>query len=98
MHTFRIIQEAFANVKKHSHATRVELTLTDDQKRIFLKIADNGRGIQQTKERDPLQGFGIQSMKLRCEDLNASFIVQQAPTRGIEIRIVIPKIQPEETE
>lgn len=41
---FRIAQEALTNVRRHSRATEVEITLESSPRRIRLTVADNGRG------------------------------------------------------
>ena len=41
---FRVLQEAFNNIAKHSGADRVRVVLKKDDKRIVLLIEDNGRG------------------------------------------------------
>jgi NarL family two-component system response regulator LiaR len=41
---FRIVQEALANIARHSRASHVAIELADDVDTMFLKITDNGIG------------------------------------------------------
>ena len=43
---FRIAQEALNNVRKHSHASAVELTLDFRSDSIAMTVADNGNGFE----------------------------------------------------
>ncbi|MGH7811004.1 MAG: histidine kinase, partial [Candidatus Binatia bacterium] len=44
---FRILQEALTNVARHSHASRVRIALEIDNEEVFLRVADDGVGIEE---------------------------------------------------
>ena len=44
-HLFRIAQEALTNVVRHSGATSATVSLFEDNGRLRLAVADNGRGL-----------------------------------------------------
>ena len=47
---YRIAQEAMQNIAKHAHATRVDLTLKEQENRLVLEICDNGKGFDTNRE------------------------------------------------
>ena len=42
---FRIFQEAMTNILRHAQATRVNLTIEEEEGAYILEVRDNGRGI-----------------------------------------------------
>ena len=50
---FRIFQEALTNVLRHAQATRVDVTLEEEEAELVLKIRDNGRGITAGEQGGP---------------------------------------------
>ena len=44
-HLYRITQEALNNAKRHGHATKVSITLTEESGQVTLSIRDNGSGL-----------------------------------------------------
>ena len=98
MHMFRVVQEALGNCKKHAKASFVGLYLTQKEGQVFLKIADNGQGIskESTGESRFLSGLGVQSIKLRVEEMNGEFSIKNGKLGGVEISITIPGRETEE--
>lgn len=90
---FRILQEALYNVRRHSSATFVEVSLeTKKEKILIMKIEDNGCGFnpiikQQYKNN---LGIGLLTMKERSEDLNGKFLIESKPGNGCKIIVIIP--------
>lgn len=82
---FRIVQEALANVARHSLATRVQLSLTCDDGAITLTVSDNGIGF------DPEQvtaGFGLSSIRQRAISLpEGSLALDSTPGAGTTIKV-----------
>jgi len=58
---FRIYQEILTNAARHAEATRLEVSLSREDGRFVLRVADDGRGItrQETAGRDSLGLLGI---------------------------------------
>ena len=83
---YRIVQEALTNISKHSEATQVHLTLTEQNNRISLQIKDNGQGFNPAEN---TSGFGLQGMRERTEALNGRFEVLSKPQQGCQIKIEI---------
>lgn len=59
--TYRIAQEALTNVARHSHATRVDITLETEDGILILSVVDNGRGfnVREVSESDCLGTIGM---------------------------------------
>jgi two-component system, NarL family, sensor kinase len=85
----RIVQEAFANVLKHSGASkvRVEMALTDGQ--IQLCVEDDGCGFA-PGEVPVHDGFGLTSMRERAQVLGGLWWVYSQPRHGTQIQSIVP--------
>lgn len=82
---FRIMQEALANVARHSEAAQATLRLTYTPHAVTLTIVDNGQGFAPAVT---TYGFGLHSMKERAERLpGGSFTLKSAPTGGTIVRV-----------
>ena len=92
---FRILQETFTNVARHSRATRVEVVLQKERDRLVLAIRDNGRGFDQA---DPsLSGsLGLVGMQERAAMLGGGVSISSAPGKGTSVIAWIPLRAPEE--
>jgi PAS domain S-box-containing protein len=62
----RILQEALANIRRHSAARNVEVGLRTDDEAIVIEVADDGRGFDPGSAR---AGIGLSSMGERVEGL-----------------------------
>lgn len=88
---YRLVQEAFNNIAKHSHAERVNLTLEKSGECIQLKICDDGIGFQADnfsaiKNQNP--GIGLSSMKKRTEISGGALYFSSKPGDGTCITAV----------
>jgi signal transduction histidine kinase len=93
---FRILQETFTNVARHSRATRVEVVLQKERDRLVLAIRDNGRGFDQA---DPsLSGsLGLVGMRERAAMLGGGVSISSASGKGTSVIAWIPLRPPEES-
>ena len=82
---FRIVQESLSNVARHSRAAEVALSLTRENGRVRLAIADDGRGFAPAAAKT---GFGLQTMRERAETLkDGAFSLDSAEGRGTRVEI-----------
>ncbi len=91
---YRVVQEALNNIGKHSGADSATIVLSDSKEQIELRIDDNGCGFDVTKMMDayqPLQGYGMHSMKERVEICKGTFKVVSTPGKGTVLTASIPK-------
>lgn len=91
---FLIIQEAMANIVKHSGAKLVSLSLREGRRQVVLSISDDGQGFSNTSQK---QGsYGLTTMKERAEKLGGNVEIISKPGAGTTIRVHIPKFEDEE--
>lgn len=97
---FGLIQEAFTNIRKHSGATRADISLAAGRDGWTLAIGDNGRGLAgETKAAgdgtaEPRSGrYGMAMMKKRAEALGGLLDIRSPETGGM--RIVVTGAAPE---
>jgi PAS domain S-box-containing protein len=83
----RILQEALANVRRHSAATNVEVGLRTDDEAILLEVADDGRGFDPGSAR---AGIGLSAMRERVEELGGEIEVSSRPGEGTEVTVRVP--------
>jgi two-component system, NarL family, sensor histidine kinase LiaS len=93
---FRVAQEALANVARHSEARHAEIDLVYTRKTVTLRVADDGRGFDPS--RNPGGGFGLQSMRERLVRLGGHVNVESAPGKGTRLEGFCPLRQEEGKE
>jgi signal transduction histidine kinase len=83
---FHIVSEALNNASRHGSATdcSVELAIRDSS--LVVEVSDNGRGLGESFR----PGLGLQSMRMRAEELSGVCTVQDAPGGGTVVRARIP--------
>ena len=90
-HLLRIAQEAVTNVLKHAGASRVEIQLHTEARRISLRILDNGRGFEQQDVFSSSGGhFGLIGMRERAERLGGELRLASQPGGGTEVEVTVP--------
>ncbi|MBI4516168.1 MAG: PAS domain S-box protein [Deltaproteobacteria bacterium] len=86
---FRILQEALTNVARHARASRVEVTLRQDDSTLFVKIGDNGKGISKTQAAST-RSLGLVGMRERASLWDGCVHVAGARGRGTRVSVRIP--------
>ncbi len=91
----RVVQEALLNVRKHAHASQVNLKLWQDDEQLGLTISDNGRGF------DPAQivarptergGAGLANLQVRVEVMGGKVNIESDTTgQGTTITVTLPR-------
>jgi PAS domain S-box-containing protein len=84
---YRILQEAFNNVAKHSKASTVKLSLMRDHGGITLVVEDNGKGFDLPVVMETEMGLGLTSIRERTELSGGSFSMESEPDRGTTLRV-----------
>ncbi len=90
---FRMTQEALNNVVKHARARHVEITLKQEDGRVFLAIADNGQGFNPEAlltTRLAAGKFGVVGIQERARKLGGKLEVASHPETGTRLCISIP--------
>jgi nitrate/nitrite-specific signal transduction histidine kinase len=87
----RIVQEALANVRRHSGAAGVDIRTTTEDGRLSLVVADDGHGFEaEDHARDGRPHFGLQTMAERAKAIGGELSVESAPGEGTRVRVVLP--------
>ena len=71
------------NMKKHSQCSVVFITLSNNNKNIEIKYADNGIGIKEQKFKN-----GLQNVENRIESINGTITFES--NKGLKVKISIP--------
>jgi signal transduction histidine kinase len=91
---FRIMQEGLSNVRKHAHASAVQVSLKHTTPRtLMLSIVDNGRGIATGSDLATLanQGhFGLLGISERVALLGGRLSLQNQTGGGLRLQVEIP--------
>ena len=83
---FRVVQESLRNVRKHSRASRVWVTIEDFDDVVHLSICDDGAGFE-LANLNGRQGLGIRSMQERARLIGARFEVRSKPREGTGVHL-----------
>ncbi|RPJ80429.1 MAG: hypothetical protein EHM13_12040, partial [Acidobacteria bacterium] len=85
--TFLIFKESVHNALRHAGCNRVEVTLGTRQRRLLLRVSDNGKGF-------PLSGnghgHGLASMEQRAREMGGRLQVSSEPGRGTVVALNVP--------
>jgi signal transduction histidine kinase len=87
---YRILQEAFHNIVKHSAADRARVLLDGVDGGLQLVIEDNGRGFEPDSipyGEGRSRGLGLLSMKERASLSGGTYCLTSAPGRGTCIKV-----------
>jgi signal transduction histidine kinase len=89
---YRVAREAIANVRKHAHASHVDVTLAPDGDTLRLTITDDGDGFAPAGASiERLQHhLGLIAMQERVESAGGDWSVISSPGRGTRIEAVLP--------
>jgi signal transduction histidine kinase len=82
----RAAQEAFANIRKHAHASAVTVELSSSNGGVRLSVADNGIGLADGH----LEGFGLRGMRARAAQVGGSMSVSPTPGGGTTVTVEVP--------
>lgn len=83
---YRVAQEALTNVARHSSARRAELSLTCNDRKLELRVRDDGHGLSGA----PAPGGGIRGMRERALMVGADLDIVNRPGGGVEVAVDLP--------
>ena len=89
---YRVVQEALANVLRHSGASRLSLAARNDGGELAVWLIDDGCGFDPGHAAGAMPGqhLGLVSMRERAEFAGGSLDVDSAPGRGTTVCLRIP--------
>ncbi|MCB9442605.1 MAG: sensor histidine kinase, partial [Ardenticatenaceae bacterium] len=84
---YRVAQEALTNVRKHAHASRVDVALDYSlPQTVRLSVKDNGVG----KPAAAGDGFGLIGMRERVQLLGGRLTIESAAGKGLRLETAVP--------
>jgi Signal transduction histidine kinase, nitrate/nitrite-specific len=83
IHVLQIAREALSNALKHSQATEVIVTVTQQNNQVKLIVADNGCGVPVHAERS--NHYGLIIMRDRAQSLRGDCQVRRRDSGGTEV-------------
>lgn len=92
---YRLAQEALANVRKHSQAKNVYLSLRIQGDNLYMTISDDGVGfdmesVMEQEDRPAGHGLGLRSMRERVEAAGGGLTISSEPGRGTTLEFWCP--------
>ena len=94
---FRVFQELLTNVARHADATKVKVSLTEEDDKIVLRVTDNGKGISKEQISNP-RAFGLLGIRERVRFWQGEFKISGAPGKGTTAVVSIPLANTEEAD
>ena len=91
---FRVLQEALANVHRHSGASEAHVLVRQNNNQVVLEVRDNGRGLpedilRQFDDTGVGTGVGLGGIRERARELGGKLTLQ-SDSSGTLLSIVIP--------
>jgi len=94
---YRVFQEIFTNIRKHSQAKRVSIDITSDDRKVYFGIEDDGIGFDferiNSMSADE-RGMGLGAMEERVKMLDGKFDILSRIGEGTRISFEIPVASP----
>jgi NarL family two-component system sensor histidine kinase LiaS len=82
------LREGIINAIRHSRATALNLSLTQDQSLCRADLRDDGVGFDKSSATGG--GFGLKGMRERIEKVGGHLAIETAPGQGTHIAIEVP--------
>jgi len=82
LHLYRMIQETFTNIEKHSKANKAMLIVRRSSEEILICVSDDGIGLNGSRE-----GIGMESLRQRAAIIGAKIDFISESGNGLMVRI-----------
>jgi signal transduction histidine kinase len=87
----KIALEAVANVLQHAEATRVDINVRYEIRRLTMQIEDNGVGISSDMaDATPAGHFGLIGMRERTQAIGGTFTMNSVSGAGTKVSVELP--------
>jgi len=90
---YRIVSEAFSNIRKHARATGVMVSLSCDDDSVTVIIQDNGVGLADPVVLDQDEGslhFGVATMRQITAQAEGTFFIANNDDQGVMVKARFP--------
>ena len=92
LQVFHIVQEALANVLKHSRAKKAQVLIEPARERLEIVIEDDGAGLPPAvADSAGAPHFGLEIMRERAQRLGGSLSIRSADGGGTRVQLSIPR-------
>ncbi|HET8870605.1 MAG TPA: PAS domain-containing sensor histidine kinase, partial [Aquabacterium sp.] len=86
---FRCVQESLTNITRHAQASHVDIRMSCQNDKLFLRIVDNGVGFSPSAVL-ARQAFGLKGMRERVQAWGGQMLIISQPGAGATIDIQLP--------
>jgi len=86
---FRVAQEALQNALRHADATRLDVELAANDRRLLLTVRDDGVGFDPQAAGVRSRRLGLTSMEERAEALGGTLSIESRPGEGTTVRLEV---------
>lgn len=88
----RVVVEALFNAHRHARATRIDVLVVFEPKRVRVSVHDDGVGVDpEVLEAGGRDGhFGLAGMRERARKIQGVLTIRSGPGQGTEIELVAP--------
>ena len=80
-----------ARVSSSGGSGNIEIHLNSSDEEVLMVIRDDGRGMHRMPELYARQGFGLNNMRERAEDLGGQWQIESEPGAGTRVTVRIPR-------
>lgn len=87
---YRVVQECYQNIARHSSASHVNLSLRSTDKLLELNIEDDGVGFDVDSAVGQPRSFGLKGMRERVALLGGHLEIRSSPGHGATISVRLP--------
>jgi PAS domain S-box-containing protein len=88
---YYIAREAVHNAVKHAQAGRITIELSREEGRVRLRVADDGRGVDDAARG---RGMGLRIMQYRARTIGAALAFASRPGEGTSVTVTLPEPGP----
>lgn len=85
---YRMVQEQMNNILKYAEATKIGISIKEQNKKLILTIVDNGKGFDLNTKR---KGIGLNNIINRADVFDGKVDIETAPGQGCMVRVVFDK-------
>lgn len=85
---YRAVQEGLTNIQRHAAACNAWIQLGTDHEKIRLTIEDDGKGLDETAEKE--SGMGLSGIRERVAALGGEMRISLRTKGGTQLAIGIP--------
>jgi signal transduction histidine kinase len=83
-----VLREALSNVTRHSHASKVQIQLSQSNGTLLGSLIDNGVGFSRDHVKSG-SGFGLNGMEQRIKEIGGELSVKSSPGQGTNLSFAV---------